>query len=60
MTMRHIKPHSAEWHEVMESDAQGLEVLDADQVVKLRQILAMERATLGMPPVDLGTRALST
>ena len=53
MTMRHIRPGSMEWREVMEDEGETLPRLEPEQMQKLRHILAMERTTLGMPPVDV-------
>lgn len=52
MTLRHIKPRTPEWQdavETVEENFLGHEGLDPEKLYKLRQILAMEQALMGMP-----------
>ena len=65
MTLRHIKPKTPEWQEATgsvratrEESFLGQTRLDPEKLYKLRQILAMEQALMGMPsPWAAATRA---
>lgn len=61
MTLRHIKPKTPEWHDAVETVEEtflGQTALDPEKLYKLRQILAMEQALMGMPsPWAAATRA---
>lgn len=57
MTLRHIKPRTPEWQDALEPKGKGFAEegflghpgLNAEDLYKLRQILAMEQALMGMP-----------
>ena len=50
MMLRHIEPGTPEWQDALGEDA-AFERLTPEEIVRLRRLISLEEATMGMPSV---------